>query len=256
MDSRSLAAYLSDWRDFESWCGKRGFQAMPSSPETVALYLRGRADDGLRPSTLRRRLAAITWQHRERRRPSPCSSTLVLAALRDVEQLSELAVDKRVPISLSNLRRLLAALPDTLNGTRDRAIISLSFAAALRRSELIRLNAEHVATAEDCLIATLSDGSPPIEIPRARTSPVCPVNAHEEWVATAGIVEGPLYRPVDRHGRVLERRLTDRSVGLIVTRAAERAGLTPAVISADSLRLGGAAFAALGLGFDDVAAAE
>lgn len=41
----------------------------------------------------------------------------------------------------------------------------------------------------------------------------CPVRA---WVSSASIVEGPLFRPVDRHGTIAPRRLSPQSVALIV----------------------------------------
>lgn len=161
-----------------------------------------------------------------------------------------------MPISLPNLRRLLTAVPDNLNGLRDRAIMSLSFAAALGRGELVQLNAEQLMATPGQLVIEHSAGRPRTKLPRVRDALLCPVRAHESWIAASDIAKGPLYRPVDRHGRVLERRLSDRAVGLIVARAAEHAGLPADEVSADSLRLGGAAFGALGLSLDDIPAAQ
>ena len=35
----TLRAYRSDWAHFQAWCGAHGADALPASPETVALYL-------------------------------------------------------------------------------------------------------------------------------------------------------------------------------------------------------------------------
>jgi integrase len=54
----------------------------------------------------------------------------------------------------------------------------------------------------------------------------------------ARISEGALFRGVDRHGRVGTVRLHKDSVGLIVKRGAEAAGLDPAKYAGHSLRAG------------------
>src|SRR5438067_12538767 len=53
----------------------------------------------------------------------------------------------------------------------------------------------------------------------------CPVRALREWLECAGIVRGPIFRPIDKHGNVKPLRLTDQSVALIVKRCAKDAGL-------------------------------
>ncbi len=62
----------------------------------------------------------------------------------------------------------------------------------------------------------------------------------------AGIDSGPLFRPVNRHDQVQDRRLTAEGVGMVVKRAAQRAGLDPARYAGHSLRSGLATAAAAG----------
>ena len=255
MRQQTQRAYAADWHDFVSWCGRRGFQVLPATPETVALYLRARADDGLRLSTLRRRLAAIGAKHREALLPSHTADDLIRETLREIARISRAATESRTAITLPELRRLLNALPATLVGIRDHALVSFAFAAAMRRSELVRLDADQLRPTPHGLVVVSKDGIPasPIELAKLETGAYCPVTALARWVAAAELDAGPLFRPVDRHGQVLGRRLTDRAVGLIVARAAEQAGIEPGRISADSLRLGGQAFTTLGISLDDIA---
>ena len=58
------------------------------------------------------------------------------------------------------------------------------------------------------------------------------------WLQAAGIVEGPLFRSVNRHGRVGLDALSDKVVALAVKRYAEAAGLAVADFSGHSLRAG------------------
>jgi integrase len=71
-----------------------------------------------------------------------------------------------------------------------------------------------------------------------RGSVACPVEALKAWRAAASLTEGPLFRPVNKAGRVSAERLTDQSVALIVKAHAERAGLDPKLFSGHSLRAG------------------
>ena len=55
-------AYASDWRDFNSWCLDHGLEPLPAEPQTLSLFLTDRAAT-LKPSTLQRRLTAISQAH-------------------------------------------------------------------------------------------------------------------------------------------------------------------------------------------------
>jgi integrase len=66
----------------------------------------------------------------------------------------------------------------------------------------------------------------------------CPVRALQAWKTKAGILEGALFRGIDRHGHLGAARLHKDSVGLIVKRAAEAAALDPTQYAGHSLRAG------------------
>ncbi len=68
----------------------------------------------------------------------------------------------------------------------------------------------------------------------------CPVRTLQAWPEVGGIVDGPLFRAVDRAGRVGGGRLTARIVGERV----KKIGLDPNSYAAHSLRSGFATSAA------------
>ncbi len=74
----------------------------------------------------------------------------------------------------------------------------------------------------------------------------CPVRAWGAWLAASGITNGPVFRPVDRHGRLGERRLSDQSVALDVKRHMVGLGQTSGTYAGHSLRRGMATTAAKG----------
>lgn len=61
----------------------------------------------------------------------------------------------------------------------------------------------------------------------------------------AGIETGALFRAVSRHGQIGKSSLHKDSIGLIVKRAAERAGYDPSTLAGHSLRSGLATQAAM-----------
>jgi integrase len=77
-----------------------------------------------------------------------------------------------------------------------------------------------------------------IAIPHGTHEETCTVRAVHAWLEAAAISEGPIFRPVDRHGRISSKRLSAHAVALIVKRFAESAGMCVKSFSGHSLRAG------------------
>ena len=136
------------------------------------------------------------------------------------------------------------ARPSTdLKGLRDRALLLLGFAGAFRRSELVALDVADLQFCDGGLRVTIRKSKTDQEglgatIAIARGSIACPVDAVRAWIKAAGIVDGPLFRPVTRTGKISARRLSARAVAELVKTYARRAGLKAADFSGHSLRSG------------------
>ncbi|MCK1271569.1 MULTISPECIES: tyrosine-type recombinase/integrase [unclassified Bradyrhizobium] len=238
VSANSRRAYESDLREFE-----RGGGSIPASPEIVAEYLAQSANK-LSVATLVRRLASISKAHEVRGFPNPTRSPFVRAILRGIKRTYGCAQRQAKPLLRDELIHVLDATGDQLRDLRDRALLLLGFAGALRRSELVGLNVGDVEHARQGVILHLlrskSDQEArgeKIGIPFARGR-WCPVAALEAWLAISGISEGPIFRPVDRHGRVHDGRLSGEAVGEIVRERVSAAGLDPSGYSGHSLRAG------------------
>lgn len=224
-------AYRSDWRHFEQWCSARNLSTLPASIETTASYLAHLADSGLKASTISRRLAAIAYAHRLSGAPPLCSAEPIKAVLRGIRRRIGVAVEQKTPATAHAITKMLRRIPDTLAGKRDRAILLLGFAAALRRSEIAALNiADLERTADGLLIhirksKTDQEGAGHVvAIPRG--SKLRPVDALDEWLAASGRTDGPLFG------------ISDRTIANIVKRYARLANLNPQDFSGHSLRAG------------------
>lgn len=58
--------------------------------------------------------------------------------------------------------------------------------------------------------------------------PTCPVRTMQAWIEAAAISGGPLFRSINRHGRVQPGRLSGIDVARVVKKLAVRAGLDAA----------------------------
>lgn len=268
-------AYRADWADFCAWSDARGLPTLPASPGTVALYIASRAevgpDDvdgrptaGLKVSTLERRLSAINQAHRQTGHEAPASrrDEPLHSVWAGITRTKGVAVDKVSPTLPDDLRLMIDALPRgedgewTLAARRDRALLLVGFAGALRRSELVAVEADHVQfTAEGMRLRlprskTDQEGrGATLGIHYGRAPQTCPVRALRSWLqagreVTGAPLTGPLFRKVDRWGRLWETGLTSGAVAKLVKRAARRAGLDAALYSGHSLRAGFATTAA------------
>lgn len=253
-------AYRSDWDDFTGWCDQAHRRPLPAAPETLADYVASLADRGYRPSTITRRCSAIARAHRLAGHPTPLEGP-ARETLAGIRRTLGTAPHQVAPILVDELRMMVKALPESLRGTRDRALLLVGFAGALRRSELVGLDVADVAMAGDGTVLTLRRSKTDQEgegrtvgIPYGSHPETCPVRALKAWLESAQLEDGPLFRPVNPKGDVGLTRLSDRSVALIVQRTAKRAGLDPSNFAGHSLRAGLAtAAAAAGVSEHDIA---
>jgi integrase len=249
----TITAYASGWRDFLSFCEQRGAVALPATDATVAGHLAALADGGMKAATIARRLVVISQAHKAADLPSPTTSSLVRRTHAGIRRSIGTAQTAKAPAVAADLKRMLAKLPATRVGLRDRALLLLGFAGAFRRSELVALDVADLEFSSAGLAVTLRKSktdqegySRRIGIPYGSSDKTCPVRSLQAWLESAGINEGPVFRSLDKFQRVKPRRLSDRAVARIVKRRAKAVGLDPERYAGHSLRAGLATSAAAG----------
>jgi len=244
----TLRAYAADWRAFTAWCTAHSVDALPATPHTVALFL---ADLAGRPATLRRKLAAIAVMHRAAGHDSPTAHRIVRATFAGICRERGTAPRPKAALLVDKLRAALATCGERRIDVRDRALVLVGFAGALRRSELVGLDVDDVRFEAEGLVLRLrrsktnQDGElEEVAVLYGSDPRSCPVRSLQAWLATSEIIDGPLFRAVDRAGRIGSGRLTARIVGERVKKILERSGLDPESYAAHSLRSGFATSAA------------
>ena len=243
----TLRAYTADLANYEAWCKKHGFEAIPATPETVGAYLAA-AGEGYAMPTLRRRVAAIARACGVAGHPLDTKHPAIRETLRGIGRKHGTPARRAAALTTTEVRKLCRACGAGIAGARDRAVFLLGFAGALRRSELIGLNIEHVTWTEEGLKLLIErsktdkqgEGAE-IAIPRGRAEETCPVAALKEWLELAEITAGPLFRKVNRGGAVENARLSADGVRQILLKRAAAAGLKGTLaepISPHGLRAG------------------
>lgn len=248
MAENTRRAFRSSLKGFVSWCASVGRRPLPADALTVAEYLTARAPD-LTVSTLALHLAAIRKAHELAGLDAPHGPAIdrVWSGIRKTHGRPP---RRKRAVSTAQLRRFVSDLQDpaSLRALRDRAILLLGFAGALRRSELVALQlgagdirAELVGDGVEIHLdrskGDQSGAGQIVAIPYGETD-LCPVAALQAWISRAEISTGFVFRRVDRRGQLGDGRVSDRYVARLVQRAARRCGLDPASFGGHSLRAG------------------
>lgn len=240
-------AYESDWAIFTAWCAAHGLAALPASPDVVAVFASDQATAGLNPATIGRRVAAIGHHHRAAGHPAP---TALPTAGRLAEVLAGIRAEhggarqRKAPADAAALRNMLAAIEgDGLRAMRDRAILAIGMAAALRRSEIVALAVDHVGIVPEGLRLTIARSKTDqagqgaiIAIPEG--SRIRPKALLLAWMAAAGHRDGPLFRRLSRSDALTAAPMSDRAIARLVQQHAAAAGYDPTLFAGHSLRAG------------------
>ena len=237
LSNNSRRAYQADLQHFIAWGG-----SVPASPETVCKYLAANVGV-LSPATLNRRIVAIGRAHTSQGLASPTKTDLVKATLRGIRRVMGTAQRQVAPAVKENLIAMVEGLGG-IKGIRDRALLLVGFAGALRRSELVAINCADIEFADQGLVLNIRRSKTDQEgqgrkvaIPYARGA-TCPVQSLKAWLSVSGITEGPIFRPVTRHGTIMLAALSTQAVAVIVKKRATAIGLDPSKYSGHSLRAG------------------
>ena len=243
----TLRAYKADWNHYAAWCRAAGFAPVPAAPAIVGAYLASLGDSHA-PATVRRRLSAIGKMHRFNDLPWNPGHRDIQQPLQGLLRERGRAVQKAAALTLPMLRQLVATCDASARGRRDRALLLIGFAAALRRSELVALRVEDVVATQNGLRLRIRRGKTDkagegaeLGLPRGRHAETCPVRAFEAWQAVAKRRAGPLFRRVSTGGTVGDTALHPDAVRRILAHRAGMAGLSVESferLSAHALRVG------------------
>lgn len=243
-------AFAQDWAVWTAFCEAQGFDPLTVSSGLLVAFVSWLATDtperpAQAPETCRRRISGVVdgWRKAGLDIPRGVARNARKVALAYARNV--LAENRAVgrgpasPLTVADLRRVVAACPDTVAGKRDRAMILLGFAIAARRSELAGLLVSDIVEGDGGLMVSVrvsKTGGRTVAVPYGTDPATCPVRGWRAWLDATGVTDGRAFRTVHASGRLGERINPD-SVSGAITAAGERAGL-PYKLTGHSLRHG------------------
>jgi integrase len=237
-------AYASDLTSYAA-----SGRTIPSAPSDVAEYLAEKA--GIYAvATLQRHLAAISKAHRSIGSDDPVGSELVKSTMRGIRRTFGVAQRQAKALLRDDLFAVLNQLGERPKDVRDRALLLLGFATAMRRSELVALDVAGVEFVSKGMFVTIRRSKTDqeaqgrtIAVPFGRTR-YCPVAALKDWLELADCRDGPIFVSIDKHGHIGGGRISGEAVSHVVKSRLAAAGYDPSLFSGHSLRAGFATSAA------------
>lgn len=252
----TILAYESSWNLFVEWCRQNGYPSLPAAPKAVAAYLTDLADNGsqasrgkpLAASTLKKKLSAIVFAHKladllpPTRQEGAIELERAIAGIRRAR--AGAAKARKRAAAADVLGGMLEAIPGgELRDCRDRALLALGMAAALRRSELVAVQYEHLRIDRRGLLLTIpksktdqeGDGHQ-VAVPRSAETDA--VGHLERWLQVSKITSGPVFLKLTPQGKLGRKAMSAQGVALVVKAAVAGAGFDPAGFAAHSLRSG------------------
>ena len=198
------------------------------------------------PATLDRKIASWQAFHRMRNLPSPFSAPLVSQARQKARRAncSPRRPKSPKPVTRDILEALLATCDDSMRGIRDRAMLMLAFASGgRRRSEVTSLNAEdifrddfpsrgHLWVRLLETKTTRKDDAPRLPL-KGR-----PARAVIHWLDVTELRSGPLFRPISKADKPVNRRLAPDALRTILRHRLVLAGLPVDYATPHGLRAG------------------
>jgi len=193
-------------------------------------------------STIKRRVISLSILfEKTNKTANPCKTKAVKVLFQKLAKQIGGSKPAGKAITKDILDDMLSTCKDTLIDIRDRALLLFAWASGGRRRT-------EVASADMKDLLTTSNGNFIYTIPRSKTDQEgkgCPVpvkgkaaHALQEWINASGITEGPIFRAINKGGKISTTSLSDVYIHRIVRYRLKTAGYDESQFGAHSIRSG------------------
>ena len=232
----TLRAYQSDYKDFLLFCSKNGFQAMPTQPKILSIYLTHLSSFS-KYSTLKRRLASISIIHKTKGHYIDTKHPVIIENLMGIKRRNGSNQKGKKPLLINDLKKLINAIHQSnekdKRKIRDKALVLIGFSGGFRRSELVNIEYEDLEFVSEGVkifvkrSKTDQSGEGMTKaIPYFDNEKFCPVIALKNWIEIFDLKKSRIFN------------ISDKSVALIIKKYASYAGLDSHRYAGHSLRSG------------------
>jgi len=253
--NNTVRAYKSDFNDFGLFCVQNGFKSLPSEPKIVSLYLTHLSTKEVKMSTLKRRLVSIGVIHKLKGHYLDTKHPIIIENILGIKRRKGSIQKGKKPILINNLKTIINVIDEynkeDIIKLRDRSIILMGFSGGFRRSEIVSLNYDDLDFVTEGLKINIKRsktdqfGEGSLKgLPYFDNKKYCPVLSLKNWIEISNINSGPLFRRFSKSSKLLENRLSDQTIALLIKKYLKLAGINYKDYSGHSLRSGFATAAA------------
>ena len=253
--SNTVRAYKSDFSDFGLFCAQNGFKSLPSEPKVVSLYLTHLSTKDAKMSTLKRRLVSIGVIHKLKGHYLDTKHPAIIENIMGIKRRKGTFQKAKKPILISSLKKIINVIDqqkkEEIKKLRDRSIILIGFSGGFRRNEIVSLDYDDLDFVPEGLKLSIRRSKTDQfgegftkALPYFDSSQYCPVVSLKKLLDLSKIRSGAVFRRFSKGSKLLENRLTDQTVALLIKEYLNLAGIDSRNFSGHSLRSGFATSAA------------
>ena len=243
----TIRAYKANFERFIQFCEKCDVSALPAEPNNVARYISTLTSCGLKSSSIRIMVAAISSIHKLNSLDDPTQNPIVKIELRRMHRTLGRFSQQAFGITTPILEKMLKATTNNLRGLRDRALLLLAYDSMCRRSELVSFRIEDIHIDD-----LQNQAQMKVRLRRSKTDQELQgrwiflskrsADAMNQWIDQAKLKEGYLFRGIN-NAIDITPELKSSQINRIYKRLAKDAELPKEIvdhISGHSMRVGAA----------------
>ena len=243
----TIRAYKTSFERFIQFCEDHDTDALPADPQNVARYISTLAASGLKSSSIRIIVAAISSIHKLNLLNDPTQHPAVKIEMRRMHRTLGRYSQQAFGITAPILEKMLGATASNLRGIRDRALILLAYDSMCRRSELVSLRISDIHLINEGNFSGMK-----IRLRKSKTDQelqgrwIFPSQRSAEaislWIENAKLIDGYLFRGINNAIDITDE-LKSSQINRIYKRLGKDANLPQEItdhISGHSMRVGAA----------------
>ena len=240
----TLRSYYADARAFVDWCGERNVEPFPIASKTLCAYIEYLQVNAAYSSVLRR-ISSLRRLNKMLGFEDKTRTEAVYLAIRRLKRSKCMEQRQAVGINHDILVKMIAAQPDTLAGTRNRALLFLGYDFLARRSELVAIRSDDLKFTPDGALKGMIWKSKTDQYGRGRLVFGSERSAKlvRKWLRLKPTEIQSVFCAIN-HGKCEDRAICDRNVNDIIKRSVVKVKRcerpSDLKVSGHSLRVGAA----------------